>query len=109
MFRPSTGLIAGLALSSAFYFCMMSHAATPDATLLFFTVLTFFFVWFGATSHDALAVLTGGAKATPGQAAFTVIGLVAFFLVLTYIAKIARGAIARGEPPVAALAPHEER
>ena len=79
------------------------------ATVLAIIPANFFFVWFGATSHDALAVLTGGAKATPGQAAFTVIGLVAFFLVLTYIAKIARGAIARGEPPVAALAPHEER
>ena len=67
------------------------------ATVFAIIPANFFFVWFGATSHDALAVLTGGAKATPGQAAFTVIGLVAFFLVLTYIAKIARGAIARGE------------
>ncbi len=72
------------------------------ATVFAIIPANFFFVWFGATSHDALAVLTGGAKATPGQAAFTVIGLVAFFLVLTYIAKIARGAIARGERPVPA-------
>jgi len=71
----------------------------------------FFFVWFGATSHDALAVVTGGAKATPGQAAFTVVGLIAFFIVLSYIAKIARAAIARGDRAAVvepALAPNEK-
>ena len=71
------------------------------ATVCAIIPANFFFVWFGATSHDALAVLTGSAQATPGQAAFTVIGLVAFFLVLSYVAKIARGAIARGDQPLA--------
>lgn len=71
MFRPSTGLLAGLALSSAIYFCMMAHAATPDATLLFFTVLTFYFAWQGSRDGrrwwfipagvaSGLAVLTKG-------------------------------------------------
>lgn len=61
----------------------------------------FFFVWFGATSHDlALAVLTGGAGATPNQAIFTVVGLIAFFIALSYVAKVARAAISRHEPVV---------
>jgi uncharacterized membrane protein YdjX (TVP38/TMEM64 family) len=65
------------------------------ATVLAIIPANFFFVWFGATSHDALAVLTGGAKATPGQAAFTVIGLLSFFVVLTYVGKIAHAAVSR--------------
>lgn len=62
----------------------------------------FFFVWFGATSRDlALSVLNGQARATPNQAIFTVVGLVAFFVALTYVAKVARAAIARHEPVAA--------
>ena len=79
------------------------------ATVFAIIPANFFFVWFGATSHDlALAVLTGGAKATPNQAILTVVGLIAFFVALSYVAKIARAAISRHEPaPVAA--PEEQR
>jgi uncharacterized membrane protein YdjX (TVP38/TMEM64 family) len=73
----------------------------PYVAATFFAIIpaNFFFVWFGATSHDALAVLTGRAQATPGQAAFSIVGLVAFFVVLTYVARIARTAVSRGAPP----------
>ncbi len=73
----------------------------PYMLATFFTIIpaNFFFVWFGATSRDlALSVLTGSAKATPNQAIFTVVGLIAFFAALTYLAKVARAAIARHEP-----------
>lgn len=69
------------------------------ATVFAIIPANFFFVWFGATSHDlALAVLTGQVKGTPNRAIFTIVGLVAFFVALTYVAKIARAAIARHEP-----------
>jgi 4-amino-4-deoxy-L-arabinose transferase-like glycosyltransferase len=84
MFRPSTGLLAGLALSSAIYFCMMSRASTPDATLLCFTVLTFLCFWEGfrdgrrswfipTAISCGLATLTKGpvGLALPGLAIFT--------------------------------------
>ena len=45
MFDRATGLLAGIALASAFEFCMLAHAATPDATLLLFTVLTYYLFW----------------------------------------------------------------
>lgn len=78
------------------------------ATVFAIIPANLFFVWFGATSHDlALAVLTGGARATPNQAAFTAVGLVAFFIALTYVAKIARAAIARHEPVSGAAAENE--
>ncbi|HET6576649.1 MAG TPA: glycosyltransferase family 39 protein [Fimbriiglobus sp.] len=47
MFGAATGLLAGVALASAVQFCVLSHAATPDAPLIFFTVLTFTLFWFG--------------------------------------------------------------
>mgnify|MGYP002780622601 CR=1 FL=1 len=45
MFDRGTGLLSGLVLASAIQFCMLSHAATPDAPLIFFTVLTLAMVW----------------------------------------------------------------
>ena len=72
------------------------------ATVFAIMPANFFFVWFGATSHNALAVLTGGVKATPGQTAFTVVGLVAFFLVLSYVGKIAHSAVTKPNPPAGA-------
>ena len=71
MFGRPTGLLAGVVLASAIEFCMLAHAATPDATLLLFTVLTYFLFW---SRHEdgsrrwwvptaaacALAVLTKG-------------------------------------------------
>jgi 4-amino-4-deoxy-L-arabinose transferase-like glycosyltransferase len=48
MFDPHTGLLAGLVLSSSIEFCLLAHAATPDAMLLVCTVLTFYAFWRGA-------------------------------------------------------------
>lgn len=50
MFGAATGLLGGLVLASATQFCMLSHAATPDAPLIFFTTLTLFLFWRG---HEA--------------------------------------------------------
>ncbi|OWK45382.1 ArnT family glycosyltransferase [Fimbriiglobus ruber] len=47
MFDPATGLLAGVVLASAVQFSMLSHASTPDAPLIFFTVLAFYLVWIG--------------------------------------------------------------
>lgn len=71
MFGRSTGLLAGVVLASAVEFCLLAHAATPDATLLLFTVLTYFLFWTGQESNGrgwwaptaaacGLAVLTKG-------------------------------------------------
>ncbi|MBN9118459.1 MAG: glycosyltransferase family 39 protein [Planctomycetes bacterium] len=49
MFDRPTGLLAGVVLASAFEFCMLAHAATPDAVLLLFTVLTYYLFW---TRHE---------------------------------------------------------
>jgi uncharacterized membrane protein YdjX (TVP38/TMEM64 family) len=69
------------------------------ATVFAIIPANFFFVWFGATSRDlALSLLAGQAKTTPNQTIFTVVGVVAFFLALTYVGKIAKAAIARHEP-----------
>ena len=45
MFGRGTGLLAGIILASAGQFAILSHAATPDATLLLFTVLTYLLFW----------------------------------------------------------------
>jgi 4-amino-4-deoxy-L-arabinose transferase-like glycosyltransferase len=44
-----TGMIAAIVLASAFEFCMLARAATPDAVLLLFTVLTYYLFW---TRHE---------------------------------------------------------
>jgi len=48
MFGAIGGLLAGVILASAIEFCMLAHAATPDATLLFFSVLTYYLFWIGS-------------------------------------------------------------
>ena len=81
MFDALTGLLAGVALASAVQFCMLSHAATPDAPLIFFTTLTFYLVWCGQENNGrswliipaipcGLAVLSKGpvGLALPGLA-----------------------------------------
>lgn len=45
MFGRATGLLAGIVLASVTHFVVMSHAATPDPTLLLFTMLTYFAFW----------------------------------------------------------------
>ncbi len=47
MFGRATGLLAGIVLGSAIEFGVLAHAATPDATLLLFTVLTYLLFWVG--------------------------------------------------------------
>lgn len=47
MFGRATGLLAGLILASVAQFAVVVHAATPDATLLTFTILTYLFFWAG--------------------------------------------------------------
>lgn len=44
--RP-TAILAGVVLASAGQFAILSHAATPDSTLLCFTVLTYLMFWIG--------------------------------------------------------------
>jgi len=48
MFDARTGLLAGLVLASSIEFCLLAHAATPDAVLLLCTMLTFYLFWRGA-------------------------------------------------------------
>ena len=48
MFGPSTGLLAGIVLSSAIEFCLLSQSATTDSALLAFTMLSFYFFWIGS-------------------------------------------------------------
>lgn len=47
MFGPLTGLLGGVVLASTIQFSVLSHAATPDAPLIFFTVLAFYLIWVG--------------------------------------------------------------
>ena len=71
MFGAATGLLGGLVLASATQFNLLSHAATPDAPLIFFTTLTFLLFWRGHENAgrgwfylpalaSAFAVLTKG-------------------------------------------------
>ncbi len=45
MFGRGTALLAGVVLASVGHFVILSHAATPDATLLLFTSLTYLAFW----------------------------------------------------------------
>ncbi|MGR5423375.1 ArnT family glycosyltransferase, partial [Vibrio sp. PNB22_4_1] len=45
MFDRPTGLLSGVVVLSALEVCVLAHAATPDAALLLFTVLTFHLFW----------------------------------------------------------------
>ncbi len=71
MFDPLTGLFSGLLLTTAIEFCLLSHTASPDSLLLFFTMLAFYSFWrysqngsrawfFPMATACALAVLTKG-------------------------------------------------
>ncbi len=42
LFRPRVGLLAGLIMASSLMFVVSSRAATPDATLIFFSTLAMF-------------------------------------------------------------------
>lgn len=71
MFDPRAGLLAGIVLASVTQFGLLVHAATPDATLLMFTCLTYLAFWAGHVDGSrrwwvptaaacGLAVLTKG-------------------------------------------------
>jgi len=71
MFDRGTARLAGLVLTSVIQFGVLSHAATPDATLLMFTLFALLAFWVGHTSDSraywvvtavacGLAVLTKG-------------------------------------------------
>ena len=71
MFAANVGLFGGIVLASNLEFVKLAHAATPDATFIFFATLTLVIFWFGqlnggrawfvpAAVSSALAVLTKG-------------------------------------------------
>jgi len=47
MFDANTALLSGIILASTVQFCLLSHAATPDASLIFFMVLSLYCFWVG--------------------------------------------------------------
>ncbi len=47
LFGRATGLLGGVILASVAQFAVLVHAATPDATLLSFTILTYLLFWAG--------------------------------------------------------------
>ncbi len=52
VFTPSTGLISGLILISSIEFAVLSHAATPDPPLLFFTTSALALFWLGSRNGN---------------------------------------------------------
>jgi 4-amino-4-deoxy-L-arabinose transferase-like glycosyltransferase len=71
MWDRLSGLWAGVILASAVQFVILARAATPDAPLLFFTVLTFLAFWWGQEQNRRLwwhlaAVACGLAVLTKG-------------------------------------------
>lgn len=81
MFGRPTGLLAGLVLASAVEFCVLAHAATPDAPLLLFTVLTYYLFWVGHTSSGRrwwipVGAASGLAMLTKGPVGVVLPGLV---------------------------------
>ncbi len=81
MFCRATGLLAGVVLASVLQFGMLSHAATPDATLLLFTLLTIFAFWVGHLNESRrwfvpTAAACGLAMLTKGPVGVVLPGLV---------------------------------
>ncbi len=74
----------------------------PYMAATFFAIIpaNCFFVWLGATAQHGLAAATGAEHARhPGEYAFLAIGLIAAFLVLRHITKLAKAAVAKVETP----------
>jgi len=83
MFGRSAGLLAGVVLASAIEFSILAHAATPDAVLLFFTMLTYTVFWFGQENGRRrwwlpTAAACGLAFLTKGPVGVVIPGLVIF-------------------------------
>jgi 4-amino-4-deoxy-L-arabinose transferase-like glycosyltransferase len=83
MFGRGTGMLAAVVLGTAIEFCILAHAATPDATLLLFTVLAFYLFWIGHEDGRRswwlpMAAACGLAMLTKGPVGVALPGLVAF-------------------------------
>jgi 4-amino-4-deoxy-L-arabinose transferase-like glycosyltransferase len=94
MFGRTTGLLAGLVLASAIEFCVLAHAATPDATLLVFTVMTYLAFWVGHENGGRgwwvpCAAACGLAALAKGPVALAVPGLV-FLLYFVWNRELVR-------------------
>jgi 4-amino-4-deoxy-L-arabinose transferase-like glycosyltransferase len=79
----ATALLAGIVLASVLHFGMLAHAATPDATLLLFTVLAFFAFWVGHAGESRrwfipMAAACGLAMLTKGPVGLLLPGFVVF-------------------------------
>lgn len=81
MFGRSVAILSGVVLASAAQFVVLSHAATPDATLLAFTVLTYLVFWAGHANGSRrwwvpTAAACGLAMLTKGPVGVVLPGLV---------------------------------
>ncbi len=94
MLGRGTGLLSGLVLGSAVEFCVLAHAATPDAPLLLFTVLTYLAFWVGHENGGRgwwvpCAAACGLAALTKGPVGVALPGLV-FLLYFAWNREIGR-------------------
>lgn len=83
MFDAATGLLAGVVLATAIEFCKLSHAATPDAPLIFFITLTLYLFWVGHANGGRVwfytaAAASGLATLTKGPVGLAMPGLIVF-------------------------------
>ena len=83
MFDAATGVLAGVVLATAVEFCKLSHAATPDAPLIFFITLTLYLFWAGHEHGGrrwfyTAAVASGLATLTKGPVGLAMPGLIVF-------------------------------
>ncbi len=86
----------------------------PYLIATFFAIIpgNFFFVWFGVTAHEGLAVASGTARVRhPGEYVLLGVGLVAAFFALRYVTRVAKAAVEKGDrqaapaPPAGSEAP----
>lgn len=83
MFDRGTALLGGIVLASVLQFGMLAHAATPDATLLAFTLLAHLAFWSGHANGSRrwfvpMAIACGFATLTKGPVGVVMPGLVVF-------------------------------
>ena len=83
----------------------------PYAIATFFAIApaNALFPWIGASAQEGLAALNGtGRQRNPAEYALLGVGLVAAFCALSYITKVAKAALAKGENAPATPAPVAE-